>query len=155
SFVSWEDRADRARSRSEAALRPTRAPGEMARVGGHRPPGPSKGFDPLGRPGAGPPQRGDGVGTDKGSPEGLRRAPGPLDEQDANRPPLAGERQARLLSQVPKDRALVMIFAPRLLGGWVSLVVRPGELSLRWRFDLADDRSPDPFADPLEEHREI
>src|SRR5262245_9102456 len=48
-----------------------------------------------------------------------------------------------------------MILAARLLGGWVSLVVIPGDWPLRWGLDLADDRSPDPFADPLEELREI
>ena len=80
---------------------------------------------------------------------------GPLDEQDANPFPLAGERQARLLLQVPEDRGPRHDPRGELLGEWLSQVVIPGDLPLRWGLDLADDRSPDPIANPIEELREI
>src|SRR5262249_28744313 len=60
-----------------------------------------------------------------------------------------------LLLHVSQDQGLVMIFPTCLVGARVSHIVIPGNLPVRWGFDIADDRTPDPFADPLEERREI
>ncbi len=78
-----------------------------------------------------------------------------LDEQDAHRPPLSAERQARLLVEMPERHLLIVVFAVHLLGERAQLVVGPGELLLGRYFDVTDDRSIDPFADPCQGSREL
>ena len=46
----------------------------------------------------------------------------PLDEQDADRPPLAGKGQAGLLVEMPEEQRLVVVFAARLFSGLFRLL---------------------------------